>query len=60
LQWPFCSASKSVSGDGRTFALANQTFIFGHGVWNVCDGAHWLEVMNEWEVLNNEDPTAGA
>jgi len=40
--------------------LANQTFIFGHGVWNVCDGAHWLEVMNEWEVLNNEDPTAGA
>jgi len=27
--------------------LANQIFIFGHGMWNVCDGAHWLEVMKK-------------
>jgi hypothetical protein len=43
----FCAASESVSGDGRTFALASQIFIFAHGEWDVCEGGHWLDVMNE-------------
>ena len=46
----FCPASESVSGDGHTFALANQIFIVAHREWDVCDGAHWLDVMNEWDV----------
>jgi hypothetical protein len=31
--------------------LANQIFIFGHGEWDVYDGGHWLDVMNEWKGL---------
>jgi len=55
----FCAASKSVSGDEHTSALANQIFIFGHGEWDVCDGGHWLDVMNEWHVLKMKiRPTA--
>ena len=45
------AASKSVSGDGHTSALANQIFIFEHGEWDVGDGAHRLNVMNRWETL---------
>jgi hypothetical protein len=43
----FCPASKSVSGDGHTSALANQIFSFGHGEWDVCEGGHWLDVMKK-------------
>ena len=49
-----CAASKPVSGDRRNSAWANQVFIFGHGEWDVCDGAHWLDVMNEWDVLKRK------
>jgi hypothetical protein len=42
---------KPVSGDRRNSAWANQIFIFGHGEWDVCDGAHRLDVMNRWNVL---------
>jgi hypothetical protein len=38
--------------------LADQIFIFEHGEWDVCDGAHWLDVMNEWGVLMKIRPPA--
>src|SRR5260370_12691708 len=57
----FCAASKSVFGDEHTFALANQIFIFEHGEWDVCEGGHWLDVMNQWEVLKMKiRPPAGS
>ena len=48
-------ASKSVvSGDVHTSAMAHQIFIFGQRHLGVCDGGHWLDVMeNRWSIKNS-------
>jgi len=43
----FWAASKSVSGDGHTPAVANQIFIIAHSGLDVCDGAHSGFVMKK-------------
>jgi hypothetical protein len=43
------------SRDRHAVALADQIFIFYHDEWEVCDGAHWSDVMN-WHALFGENP----
>jgi hypothetical protein len=42
------------------FCLGQSGLIFKHGEWDVCEGGHWLDVMNQWEVLKRKirPPTA--
>ncbi len=33
------------------FCLGQSDFIFADGAWDVCEGDHWLDVMNPWDAL---------
>ena len=33
------------------FCLGQSDFIFADGAWDVCEGDHWLNVMNQWGAL---------
>lgn len=33
------------------FGLSQSDFIFADGAWDVCEGGHWLNVMNRWGAL---------
>jgi len=42
---------ESVSGDGHSSALANLISFSQMARGDVCEGDHWLDVMNPWDAL---------
>jgi len=42
------------------FCLGQSDFIFADGAWDVCEGDHSLNVMNQWEGLKRKIRTPAA